>query len=78
MNKKKVFLMIGPDRSGSSLLANLIYKLNISDKKSNLNKQQSIDNPLGYYEPIFLVDLNEKILKKYNYTNHDVNFNFFF
>jgi len=68
---------MGPDRSGSSVLANLIYKLNIADEGPGLNKQKSIDNPTGYYEQKFLVDLNEKILKKYNITNYDVNFSFF-
>lgn len=75
--EKKIILLIGPDRSGSSIFSKILHTFDELNGVLKLNKNKDYNNPTGYYESKTFVDLNEDILKLFNKTNYDTSFEFF-
>ena len=61
---KKLILITGSGRSGTSLLSGHLKKNYMSLETDEIEPDNS--NPYGYFEDASLIQLNEKILKKLN------------
>ncbi|ORJ59038.1 sulfotransferase family protein [Geothermobacter hydrogeniphilus] len=75
---KKLVLVLGMHRSGTSLAAGILCKCGI-DFGDNLMPATD-DNPKGYFEDLDFVNINNTILRKYKsswYDHEPIKFNFF-
>jgi len=58
------FIVAGPPRSGTSLIAGLLHRLGVSMGSEEDLFPANADNPTGYYEDINFVFLNDAILSE--------------
>ena len=67
--QKSILVVLGMHRSGTSVVTRTFNLLGASPG-SNL-MEPTIDNPVGYYEPVDIVDAHDALLKQLGYTWDD-------
>ncbi|MEY3050394.1 MAG: hypothetical protein RLY31_179 [Bacteroidota bacterium] len=58
----KILLVLGMHRSGTSVATRILHTLGAAAPAHMLSRQQSLDNPDGYWEPLPLVKFHDALL----------------
>ena len=72
---KTAYFILGMHRSGTSALAGTLFQFGL-DFGSQLTKAIANENPKGFFENIFVQELNKKIMAESGYTWDSYHFNY--
>lgn len=67
----KIIIILGMHRSGTSTVSKIVNTLGVYLGKDNELLEAEPDNPKGFWENKFFINLNDEILRRLNIENHN-------